>query len=563
MHGDAPLPQCPFKRVSTGQENPRGIIKLMDDSPLRRRGPPWFPLALAVLGAVHVLVRTSTHGAAIGADSVVYLSTVENLLAGHGLEDFRGYAPPQYPFGFPLLLAAVAGPVGIEPSEAARLMNAIAFGVTILVAGLWLRRAIFSPALAAGATLVVATSHHLSHSASYVMTEPLFIAFVLIALLCMAGFANQRVSWPVLVWAALFSGLAAATRYAGVALIFAGALMLLARPRASMRRRLRHVGAYGAVSAAPLAAILMHNWLAFGVWERPRHAPDGSRSAFDALQDVASVVTRVVVPEHAPGLVALAFWLALAAFASITAAVATRPMRNWLAARVAPTSAALPAVVFSLAYLLFMVVAVPWFSASTIGDDPRYLLPLYVPLLFVATLVLDRFARLETTGWHTVAKRAATALVVLGGLPYAVLTVYASGVRTATALESGYIHRSYNTVHWQRSETIRHLREHPADGQVLANRFGVLHATLALERDTAERGKYMPLPRDAEALARRLAAAPDGSLVVWFADGEDAYRYGEQHLRSLGTLRLEVELSDGVIFRLTPPASAPVRTQPG
>ena len=98
---------------------------------------------------------------------------------------------------------------------------------------------------------------------------------------------------------------------------------------------------------------------------------------------------------------------------------------------------------------------------------------------------------------------------------------------------------------------------------MLANRFGVLHATLALERGTAERGKYMPLPRDAEALARRLAAAPDGSLLVWFDDGEDAYRYGEQHLRSLGALRLEVELSDGVIFRLLPATSAPVRTQPG
>lgn len=563
MHGDAPPPQYPFKRVSTGQEGPRGIMQLMDDSPPLRRGPPWFPLALAVLGAVHVLVRTSTHGAAIGADSVVYLSTVENLLAGHGLQDFRGYAPPQYPFGFPLFLAAVAGLVSTEPSEAARLVNAIAFGVTILVAGLWLRRAISSRALAAGATLVVATSHHLSHSASYVMTEPLFIAFVLLALLCMAGFANRRVSWSVLVWAALFSGLAAATRYAGVAVILTGALLLLARREAPMRQRLRYAGTYGALSAAPLAAILMHNWLAFGVWERPRHAPDGGRSAIDALQDVASVVTRAVVPEQVPGAMALVFWLAVAVFALVTTAVAARPAFNWFAARAAPTSAVLPAVVFSLAYLLFMVFAVPWFSASTIGDDPRYLLPLHVPLLFVATFVLDRFVRLQATGWRSLVKWTAAAVIVFGGLANAILTVYTSANRTLTALESGYIHRSYNTVHWQRSETIRHLREHPADGQVLANRFGVLHATLALERGTAERGKYMPLPRDAEALASRLAEAPDGSLVVWFADGEDAYRYGEQQLRSLGTLRFMVELSDGVIFRLMPPTSAPVQTQPG
>lgn len=543
---------------------PRGIIQLMDDPPPHRRGPPWFPVALAVLGTAHVLVRTSTHGAAISADSVVYLSTVENLLAGHGLQDFRGYAPPQYPFGFPLLLAAVAGLGGIEPSEAARLVNATAFGVTILLAGLWLRRAIFSRALAAGATLVVGTSHHLSHSASHVMTEPPFIALVLLALMGMAGFAkDRRVSAPVLVSAALCSGLAAATRYAGVALILTGLLLLLAHWETPMRRRLRHAGIFGTLSALPLTAVFMHNWLAFGVWERPRHAPDGTRSAFDALQDVALVVTRAVVPEQAPGSVAPVFWLAVAAFALASATVAARLALNGLATRAAPTGAALPAMVFSLAYLLFMVVAVPWFSASTIGDDSRYLLPLYVPLLFVATLALDRFVRLETSGWRTVAKWTAATVAVLGGLANVMLTVYASAARTVTAMESGYIQRSYNTAHWRASETIRYLREHPVDGQVLANRFGLLHATLALERGVVERGKYMPLPREEEALAPRLAAAPDDSLVVWLADGEAAYDYGEQHLRSLDTLRLVAVLSDGVIFRLAAPTKAPSRTQPG
>ena len=47
-----------------------------------------FIVVLAGLGTAHILVRTSTYGAATDSDSVILLSTVMNFLAGEGWRDF-------------------------------------------------------------------------------------------------------------------------------------------------------------------------------------------------------------------------------------------------------------------------------------------------------------------------------------------------------------------------------------------------------------------------------------------------------------------------------------------
>ena len=517
--------------------------------------PPWPLLALAALGVTHILVRTASHGAAIGADSVTYLSTVENLLAGHGLQDFRGHSPPQWPWLFPLLVAAVAASADVEAAAAARLINAAAFGAIILLAGTWFRRAIPSRPLAAGATLVVATSHHLSHSASYVMTEATFIAFTLFAIMRMDAMRTGRMGHTALAVAALGAGLAAATRYAGVAVILTGALLLLWAREYTLGDRLRRAAAYVALAAAPLGAMLTHNRLVHGVLERPRLAPATGESVLDALQDIAGVMAQAAVPGSAPDWLAPMLWLAAGVLACCVVALRTRPTWAWLKGW-AGDGAMLPAVTFTWVYLGFILATVPRFSAATIGEAPRYLLPLQVPLLLMATLALHRLMRLPTAGRRTVAKWTAATIVGFSVLASVIATAGAGAMRTVVALRSGYFGKSYNTAYWRGAETIRYLREHPVDTQVLANRFGLLHAALALGRGAKERGKYRSLPPDADTLARRLAAAPDGALVVWLHDGDNGYGYDDRHLRSLPNLSVVAELADGLVFRVTRPPHA-------
>lgn len=211
----------------------------------------WILIALAVLGLMHILIRTSTYGAVLGGDGVGYVSIAENLIAGEGLQDFRGVKLLPWPPFFPLLLAAL-GLVGIEPLQAGRLVNAAAFGLIILLSGLYLRRTLMSPLFTVGTALVVMTSVPFTHFASHLMTETVFCLFTLLALMQLDAFLNRRPARSFLAWAAIFTALASVTRYAGIAVIMTGALLLLLHPQRSLIVRLKDVVVYGVISSMPV-----------------------------------------------------------------------------------------------------------------------------------------------------------------------------------------------------------------------------------------------------------------------------------------------------------------------
>ena len=137
---------------------------------------------LAGLGTVHILVRTTTYGAAVLYDSSYFLSTAVNFLAGEGWRHLYGRPLVGWPPLFPLLLAA-GGWVGVDPLAAGRLINAAVFGLIILAAGCWLRSNLRSHWLALAASAVIATSLPLSHWASCIMTDSLFVLLTLLALI--------------------------------------------------------------------------------------------------------------------------------------------------------------------------------------------------------------------------------------------------------------------------------------------------------------------------------------------------------------------------------------------
>ena len=194
-------------------------------------------VVLAGLGTAHILVRTATYGAEVNFNSVDYLSTAINFLAGEGWRDLLAVPLVARPPLFPLLLVA-GGWVGIEPFAAGRWINATAFGLTILAAGYWLRSNLRSRELALAAPGAIAVSLPLSELASFLMTESLFVLFTLLALLHLASFLHRRTA-AFLYWAAGLTALAAVTHYAGVVLIGAGLLMLLVRRTPPLAARLK------------------------------------------------------------------------------------------------------------------------------------------------------------------------------------------------------------------------------------------------------------------------------------------------------------------------------------
>ena len=507
---------------------------------------------LAGLGTAHILVRTAPYGAAVGTDSVLFLSTALNFLAGEGWRDFTGRPLVSWPPLFPLLLAAF-GWVGIEPLEASRWINATAFGLTILVAGYWLRSNLRSRWLALAASVVILASLPLSELASDVMTDSLFVLFTLLALIWLAAFLHRGGRTSLLL-SAVFTALAVLTRYPGVVLIGTGVLMLLVRRAPPLAIRLKHAVVFGAVPSIPLAGVMMRNW---AISKRLAGWRGGSgQSLSDSLSQVADVFWKWVIPPNA--LDGLGYLMWMAAGLVVLADRGFGMGGNKGTAR--PTSLfsqlgpALPFGVFAVAYLVFMVAVMPLTSGMKI--DSRFLLPMYVPLLLAAVFLLDRFLCIEAAGWMAAVRYSLASLVLLGAVAHVGFSARENLRITARAWGAG-LDRAYNTADWQHSATLNYVKTNLSDGWTYSNnQFLVWFAdrTVVIKKHRALPNEIRDWTRYARGWIRR---GEDEVYIVWIKDDYRSgfYDFNDLDIRFLPGVEPVAESPDGVVFRVTAAAA--------
>ena len=548
------------------------------------------PIVFAVLGTMHVLIRTSTHGAALTSDGVTYVSAAANVIAGEGLQDFRGEGLLPIPPLFPLIVAAI-GLFWVEPMEASRFVNAVAFGLTVLLSGLWLHRTLRSPLLAAGASLMIMASYPLNHMASQSLTEPAFVVFTLLALLGMGSFQNRSLAWRSLALASVFASLASVTRYAGVSVILTGVTILLLRRGTPFPAKLKYVATYGAVSSFPLGVVLARNWVFFGTPYRDISLPAQPPST--TLSRLLRIFEEGIIPANVPDWSAYLLWAvagliilagvpvcihprnreAAKAFLNLTVAdtettgyssrqvkpsgCGIQKLRPQLSMQIFASAPVLPFAAFILVYLVFMVTIAHQHVGKEI--NPRYVMPIYAPLLFTGAFLLDRFLCLRTDGWLSAAKWFSSALMLICCLANLGLSTKKNVALSIQAMESGYHGKAYNTAYWDDSETIEYLKANPVATQIYANYYGLLHARLAMKNGHHVIGKYLTLPGEMSRLIRKLDGTKE-AYIVWFHDAPINFTLGTDYsvpdvsianLSTIPGIETIVELSDGIIFRVT------------
>ena len=171
-----------------------------------------FLIATAAIGAGLVLAREAAWGVSLSWDSVQYVATARNLLehplefiqmgGEHQDENVYRFWPPLYP----VLLAA--GSFGVfDPLDVAGPLNAVAFGLTVLVAGRWLRRNVRSRFLLVWGCLALMLAAPVAGIAAWAMSEAAFILFALLALFRAEAHLREG-KRPALAQAAAFTALA-------------------------------------------------------------------------------------------------------------------------------------------------------------------------------------------------------------------------------------------------------------------------------------------------------------------------------------------------------------------
>ena len=518
-----------------------------------RLTPLAFPallILLGFLGATHILVRTSTYGAALTGDSIIYLSAARSILAGDGIYTFSGgYLNNLWAPFFPFFLAFI-GLLGIDPLDAGRLVNIAIFGLIISISGFWLNKKFTSRLLVLGATVTIMTSLPLSHISSYFMTEALFILFALLALMQIESFVRQgkNITRQPFVLSAIFATLAAVTRYVGITVIFSAILIILIRKNIPIYTRLKYAVSYAAISSVPLAAVLVRNYLTFGAstyhyrfsWSPPP-------TVLTILTEIFTVFDRWIFPRkflrsgplNIPWLLVGLIVLGILVFFIMS----RRSQDTKLTDSLRP---AVPFAIFTLVYFTFLVSIKLVFSLLQ-AIDTRYLAPLYIPLLFIAVLLLDRLLTDDARGKMVTFKWILVSLVLIGWLTHIGLTVEKGLYDTARSLTSGYEGNTYNTTYWDDSETIAYLKANPLDGQIYSNDPAALYILAAVPPPV----KFAIGANNCPPSWYRYQDF-DATYIIWLDYKGHLYPdFYMQNLKSQCSLKPVAELSDGSIYYYT------------
>ena len=509
-------------------------------------------LALGALGVALILLLGDDFSYARGGmiwDSAYYVSAARNLAAGEGFVVFDGrqYSDPPL---FPLLMATGVL-VGIDAVDAARYVNAAAFGLTVFTVAAWLIRHVRSPLLAVWAGCACACSISLASAAVSIWTEIIFVLFIVVSLSRLDRFLSRPTA-PALLLAAAAAAAACLTRYAGAPLIGAGALILLLRNDTGMRDRLRDTALWSAVSLAPIAS-----WAA--VIRSPAVASDVGISGlyslheatgkfvlwlfgptgFDLLNGTLGRVTGIDLAGITVTAIAVkSVLLAVAALGSGYALARYRP--GFLQANRTPLTVA---AVFAAAYVLFLVMFLP---LRGITLTSRYLLPLFPPLLVVATLVLDGFVAKGSFKNAAAAAKiglAATAVPVVVAIVTSLWLVQQVGA-TYRATKDGL----HDIPGFVESDFIRYLSTNRLDGYVWTNHAPVVFFFTEHRYIGSISGSLAEIKND----LANWRPAESVYVVLFEWDGNsDAWA-------TLPSVELVADLDAGVIFHRRPavPASS-------
>lgn len=500
-------------------------------------------LAMGILGAWAILSATQ-RGPGAGSDSAVYVAGAQSLALGEGLRWYMGGSESR-PSNHPPLYSAALAPfeaLGVGWETGARLLGAGLFLATIVGVGLAARQITGYPGLGLGAAFAILATPDLIVGYSWAMTEGLYLA--LSALIVLLGLKVLRLpSWPTVLAIALTTCLLYLTKFAGLSVVVAMALVIFSSPVLGRAARWRYLALFAVVVAVPF---LLWGWassISYGSALRPLQWNSIEavqlRGGLEAViawilpggrlpEDVNTVRTGTLLAVVS-ALVVLGIAVAGTAWLRVRRQGQERGevQRGWI------VPAALAGCYFA-AHVFAVLLTLPQPDTST-----RTLLPIYVPLVLLACWVFSLI-------WRSTGRLARGALVVL-----VLVFVLGRGMGSLSTIKS-LGERGDGYAAWKDDEIITVLRSLPADvvytddeGPVflLAGRFarsipfkwgpggGILRPTyleeLARMRENLESGALLVLfdaaPRMRELppyedLAEGLSevyAGPRGRIYAW------------------------------------------------
>ncbi len=417
-------------------------------------------LALSLAGMILLFICTSQWGVGASVDSIAYIGGAREIIKGNGYRSQISGSPiTQWP---PLFSAALAliGFSGIDPLDAARILNGVLFGLNILLAGIILKKYTNSTLTAILGSFFMIASHSMALIHGMAWSEPLFILWSLIIFLCLTQYLETG-SKVLLFASAAGAALACLTRYVGISLIATGGIMILFFNSGNWKKRFLDCSLFLAVSFLPLGLWFARNRLSAGNlthMDHQFHPP-----TWNFFASLFPTVTAWIFPPLWPEFLKNAVLITVAGL-TFAGLIVNRSKKtggadnsNWLTNP--PFRFCLSLVFFGIFYF-GMLIFHRTFADVDIKVSLRYMSPLYVTSLLFVLIILQRW--LNPYRQHLAVKGLLFCLVTLLGF---------------ASVANAYLHYSklyykgtqYTSRKWRIAETMTKLKTLPPSPVIYSN----------------------------------------------------------------------------------------------
>jgi hypothetical protein len=335
----------------------------------------------------------------------------------------------------------------------------------------------------------------------------------------------------LVVWAAFL------LRYAGISLVAIGAAtMFLGLWATSRSLAIRNALIFGVLASAVPVLWMLRNLSVDDTLMGPRSPSSDTplQVGYRIAVTIGLWVAPLPVPAPLLSIVGLLFMLGLGAV------VVVLLRREWVGRESSTLRALLPLTIFGMGYTAYLAVA--QLSTAFDGINTRLLSPIFVPLVIVTAIALDRLRKTISTRILAVAGLGLVGIVGLQGIRLVVDSVHWA--------KNG---NGYASTAWQQSQLSAATRSLPRDAILYANRPYGLWAVTGLEgvrmSPAFQRGRseeVVDIP--AEFL---IDVACHETFLVWFDDGRTNLRSPEE-LSDVVSIELIESYPDGHLYRLEP-----------
>ncbi len=486
----------------------------------------WDALLASLITGCFLYFFTRHSGIGISPDSVVYLSTAENILQHFSFTDFTGLPLVIFPIGYPFFLAKISFFTGQAPATILPVINGLLLtGVLIMTSSLIRNVATDNRIYKLAILSLLACSPALLEIYSMAWSETVFIFLIMLFAVCFRYYLQSHGLFRLMLVATI-AAMAFITRYAGVCLLLTGGILLFFDGALPQLTKIKHLFLFSLTAASLGVLNLVRNILLSGNSTGVREK--ALRSFTDTLYQAGSVLADwfPFLKGHSTLSAGLLVCFLIGCLLGFFYAVWQRhcyPSSNTILS------------CFVLVYILFLLTIA---SISRFEDiSSRLLSPVYIPLLLLSTNWLPPLVKKVSVSWKWL---LVLLLVFLyGSIQYHQYRLNAEaweGIKDAGI--PGYAEDS-----WTQSATIQYIKQHPSQltGKVYANTNDAVYYLTGI--------KALPLPHKEIDKEKNAFLQSEPAYLFWLNDGENDDLVGlpfVQQYKPLDTLAL---FSDGGIYR--------------